>query len=71
VDPELHGLGSELLKKFDNTEQALLTVRRGATRSVLSLCFWVFCLSLRRALLATCQAAGSAHIIAFLGACRS
>ena len=27
MDPELHGLGDELLKKFEATEQALLTVR--------------------------------------------
>ena len=27
VEPELHGFGDELLKKFDETEQSLLTVR--------------------------------------------
>jgi hypothetical protein len=27
VEPELHGFGDELLKKFEETEQSLLTVR--------------------------------------------
>jgi hypothetical protein len=27
VEPELHGFGDELLKKFQETEQSLLTVR--------------------------------------------
>lgn len=30
VDAELHGLGDQLLKKFDETERALLTVGAGA-----------------------------------------
>jgi hypothetical protein len=29
VDPALHGLGHELLAKFDQTERALLQARRG------------------------------------------
>ena len=30
VDPSLHGLGDELLKKFEEAETSLLTVRTGA-----------------------------------------
>jgi len=30
VQPELHGLGDELLKKFDETERTLLTVSERA-----------------------------------------